>query len=322
MRNNEFVVDETSPFFGNATKLTCAVFNYTADGQMDQCVQYVQYHYWFSLLMLFFIYLPSVNLVSTLYGPRTAGMVGMKVSLGKLGMAVVGGVFTLSGYFISNPATSIIGWYVLILSGGILAMGWVNAISSDKDLDANISRIHFLLFIPLVVVSPAIFIIIKFLAIFKSGNNFLQSQATYGSRGEGILEAAPQLGLQLYIVLLSLDPSTNQVLSIITSAATISLPNIENCVASRGGEFGFKPIAKNILIFLPASLFKILSVSLLALFLRGWVTLVIVAIIVLVFGALLMTDHCYDLPEEDDDIQQATECVFLIWLTLGGLGYK
>ena len=150
------------------------------------------------------LYLPSVNVVSTLYGPQTAGWVGMKVSLG---MAVVGGVLTLIGYFISNPATSIIGWYVLILSGGILAIGVVNATSSDDVVVVETSLIHFLLFIPLVVISPVIFIIIKFMAIFKSGNTFLQSQATYGSRGEGILEAAPQLGLQLYIVLLSLNPS-------------------------------------------------------------------------------------------------------------------
>ena len=169
------------------------------------------------------------------------------------------------------------------------------------------------MFIPLVVVSPAIFIIIKFVAIFKSGNTFLQTQATYGSRGEGILEAAPQLVLQLYIVMLSLKSSKSQVLSIMSSAATISLPNIENFVSARGEDFGFKPILKNILLFFPASLFKILSVSLLALFFRGWVILVILAIIFLVFFFI------YDLSGEDDD-NQRFECVFLSWLTLAGLG--
>ena len=286
---------------------------------MDHCVKYVQYDYWFAILTLFFIYLPSVNVVSTLYGPKTAGMVGMKVSVG---IAVVGGVLALIGYLISNPATSIIGWYALILSGGILAMGVMNYYSAENHIYLHISGIHYLLFIPIVVISPIIFVIIKFLAIFKCGNTFLQSQATYGSRGEGILEAAPQLCLQLYIILLSLNPSTNQVLSIMTSAATISLPNIENFVSARGGEFGFKPIMKNILIFLPASLFKILSVSLLALFLRGWIILVIVAIITLVSFIMCITDSCCDLQEfEDYEYNQCRwECIFLSWLTLTGLG--
>ena len=162
------------------------------------------------------------------------------------------------------------------------------------------------MFVPLLIISPAIFIIIKLLAIFKSGNTLLQIQATYGSRGEGILEAAPQLSLQLYIVLLSLKPTQNQVLSILTSAATISLPNIENFVSSRGGEFGFKPITKNIWVFLPASLFKILSVSLLAVFLRGWVILLIVAIIILVFVFLWQSgNRYYNLPGKVGDDGQA-----------------
>ena len=63
-----------------------------------------------------------------------------------------------------------------------------------------------------------------------------------------------------------------------------------------------------------------LSVSLLAVFLRGWVILVIVAIIVLVYVALRITDRCYDLSGKEKDGQQAWECVFLSWLTLAGLG--
>ena len=138
-------------------------------------------------------------------------------------------------------------------------MGIVNYYSSSSDGNGKISALHGIMFIPLVFISPVIFIAIKFLAIFKSGNALLQSQATYGSRGEEILEAAPQLGLQLYIVLTTLTPTTSQVLSIITSAATISLPNIENFVAARGGDFGFKSIVKNIPVFFVSSLYRIVS---------------------------------------------------------------
>ena len=154
----------------------------------------------------------------------------------------------------------------------------------------------------------------------KANNQFIQSQATYGSRGEAILEAAPQLGLQLYIILLSMSATDKQWLSVITSAATISLPNIENYISSRGGDFGPKSIIKNILVFLPACLFKILSVSIIAVFLRGWAILVIVAIIILVSVTLGITLCCHALFDEADELRQYWECVFLSWLTLAGLG--
>ena len=243
--------------------------------------------------------------------PASAGVVCLQMSLG---MAVLGGVFALIGYIVSSKATSIMGWFVIILSSGFLGTGCVNGAYGEYSL------LHYIMFIPLVSISPAIFIAIKFLAIFKSGNTLLQSQATYGSRGEGILEAAPQLGLQLYIVLLSLDPTTSQILSILTSAATLSLPNIKNFVAAQGREFGFKPIMKNIWIFFPASLFKILSIAIFAVFLRGWIILLIVSTCLLTFITLRITIICYELPDEEtDNIQQQMECILLSWLTVAGL---
>ena len=308
----------TSEILGNAKTLRCVMYNSTAYGQ-DECLEYVKYDYWFAIATLVFIYLPSINVVVTLYGPKTAGKVAMKVSLG---MAVVGGIIAFIGLFMSNLTSSIIGWYIVILSGGILGMGLFNYFSNIWSDFAEISLISYLVFIPILVISPAIFIGIKLLAIFKSGNTLLQSQSTFGSRGEGILEAAPQLGLQLYIVMLSLKPTQNQVLSILTSVATLSLPNIENYVASRGGEFGFKPIIKNIWLFLPASLFKILSISLLAVFLRGWVILVIVLITALMLWVVVITSRCYNfstISTAGDDLH-IFECILLSWLTLGGLG--
>ena len=123
----DFLGGNTSSLFGNAKTLTCVMHNTTADGQ-DQCFEYVKYDYWFAILTLLFIHLPSVNVVATLYGPGKAGMVGVKVSLG---MAVVGGICALIGYFLSNPTSSLIGWYFVTLSGGILAMGVFNLSSSS-----------------------------------------------------------------------------------------------------------------------------------------------------------------------------------------------
>lgn len=277
----------------------------------------VRYNYWFAILTLLFIYLPSVNVIATLYGPRRAGEVGYRLGIV---VTILGGILAAIGYFVPSPGAAIAGWFMIFIGAGVFVMGVVNFVSVRSGI-IHQRLPHYLLFIPLLIRSPIIFIIIKLLAIMKSNNNqFIQCQSIYGSRGEAILEAAPQLCLQLYIVLLSMSATQNQWFSIITSAATISLPIIENYVLARGGDFGVKAIIKNILVFLPACLFKVLSVSLLAVFFRAWVILVIFATIFLVFVTLWNLHRCYDFPSEDDGNQQGWECVFLSWLTLAGLG--
>ena len=265
-----FVEDQTSGLFGNASTLTCSKINSNPDGPEFACIRY---NYWFAILTLLFIYLPSVNVIATLYGPNVAGLVGWMEGIA---MAMLGGTLAVAGYFATNSGAAIAGWFLICLGAAVFVLGWINVFSGCDDY--KVDKYHFLRFIPLLICSPGIFIIIKLLAILKANNQFIQSQATYGSRGEALLEAAPQLGLQLYIILLSMSATDKQLLSIITSSATISLPCIESYISARGGEFGLKSIIKNILVFLPACLFKIMSVSILAVFLRGWAILLILAI--------------------------------------------
>ena len=126
--------DFYSPLFGN---VTCAMYSSSS----DVCDQYVKYHHWFAILTLFFIYLPSVNVIATLYGPMSAGVVGMKISLGT---AVVGGVFALINY--PCPAQqhpSLVGFFI-ILSLGILVMSLVNVFSDHTDEEV-ISLLHYIM---------------------------------------------------------------------------------------------------------------------------------------------------------------------------------
>ena len=89
----------------------------------------------------------------------------------------------------------------------------------------------------LLPISPAIFLVLKGLTVFKPKCELLKIQSTMGSRGEAILEAAPQLALQCYIALNTLDPDWTHYFSIITSALTLSIPNIELYVTARSEEF-------------------------------------------------------------------------------------
>ena len=184
-------IDTRNVLFGNALTVSCK--NITVDGKGE--ISCIKYDYWFAILTLLFIYLPSVNVIATLYGPLTVG----RVSLKKWGpvMAIVGGILALIGYFVEVPAAAIMGWCFLTQSFGILCLGVINYFSGYYY--GYPSLFHYILFIPLLILSPGIFICIKLLAIFKVDNKLLHSQSTYGSRGEAILEAAPQLGLQLYI---------------------------------------------------------------------------------------------------------------------------
>ena len=212
-----------------------------------------------------------------------------------------------------------IGWFLIFFGAATFLLGWYNSTIGDDNLNLNLNLYHFIFFLPGIIFSPGIFIFIKFLAISKPKNDFVQSESMYGSRGEAILEAAPQMILQLYVVLVSMKPSENQFFSIITSAATLSLPNIEQFISARSGTFGFQLVIKNIFVFLPASLFKVLAISIICLYFTGWIMLVILCIVILLSVCILLVNRCYEW-EVSKDLQLSLECILLSWLTLTSLG--
>ena len=228
--NDRPVSNQTQEIFGGVRDRTCTFMNTTEYGYQFSCVEL---NPWFAVLTLLFIYLPSVNVIASLYGPKAAGRVAM--CEGSI-LLVLGGIMVGLAHA-SSYSVSMIGWFLIFLGTSTTLLGCYNSTIGDGSL--NLNRYHFIFFLPLMLFSPWIFVCIKFLAILKPNNKFVQSQSIYGSRGEAILEAAPQMILQLYGVLLSMKPSMNQTFSIITSAATLSLPNIENYVSARARNFGF-----------------------------------------------------------------------------------
>ena len=88
------------------------------------------------------------------------------------------------------------------------------------------------LFFPILLpLSPLIFVVLKGWALFMANSRLLKAQSTLGGRGESLFEAVPQFALQLYIILLTMTPpGWIKLFSIITSALTLSLKNIEQYV--------------------------------------------------------------------------------------------
>ena len=64
-------------------------------------------------------------------------------------------------------------------------------------------------------------------SVLRPDNLFIRNQAKRFTVAESILESTPQLCLQLYVILLTMDPRPSQIFSMTTSALSLSLANID-----------------------------------------------------------------------------------------------
>ena len=132
-----------------------------------------------------------------------------------------------------------------------------------------------------------------------------------------MFEATPQLFMQLCLAMSTLNPTLQQIFSIITSVATLSLPHIESYVTARGGEFGLASIIQNIAVLLPAPLFKILSLSIIFLFFSAYTFGFIIGFVALYLLLLLYFRVCRQNMMRDF---MQSEYVIFHFLTLASLG--
>ena len=291
---------------------TCTLVEQKEAGYLFSCREPV-----LTGLTLALIYWPALKMMATLLGPRTAGQVGIVWGL----LMTIVGVMVETMVTGSN-ATAVIGWFLMCIGIPFLALSIVLIFiktrkeeGGGEEIKISALVLQFAVFPLLLPFIPLIFVATKLLSVLKPKNIFLRSQATVGSRGEAILEAAPQFVLQCYVVLLSLSPTWIQLISIATSALTLSLPNIEQFVTTRSEEFGPKSILKNIAVFFPVSLFKLLTLSILCVFLKFIVNVNIFMTIqnLLLAIPLLMG-------EEKKSRHQFCESIFLSWVTITNLG--
>ena len=298
----------------NQNSTTCtAVANKTVE----------DYNPWFALFTLLIIYLPSTNVVIAVYGPIRAGILG--IVWGAL-MMVIGGTLLL---LISDLSLTMIGWFLLLFGAAILGLGSVQVSTDFKNktkdsfdrehlqLQSVIFCLYSGLFIPLLIISPFLFSLINILSVLKPKNRLIKAQSKLGSFLEAILEAAPQLTFQIYIVLFSMSVTRTQVFSLVTSVLSLCIPNIEYYVHSKSRDFGFKAVIKNISVFLPISVHKILSLAILCLLFKSWTILIIVCHIFVLF---VNTCCCFCFDEGKDWTREFWESLFLSWLTISNLG--
>ena len=298
----------------NETLEYCTLLNQTEEGFIFSCVEY---NPWFASLTLTFIYLPSLNVLATMYGPKKAGALGIVWGAVMFGLSFI-------FLFVSVIATNIwyvMGWFLVFLGGGMTFL----ALTIDESANLSLTYFRFifsffsnsdsllscLLFPLLLPLSPITFVCLKLISLLKPNNKLLKAQSKMGSRGESILESAPQLALQCYIVLLSLSPTSSQWFSLITSALSLCPANIEYYVTACLEEkkrmkkkpvdtFGPMSILKNIAVFLPISLFRILAGSILCVLFNVFAIAIIVGYMLVLFVCLGITDRCYNLIGEKD----------------------
>ena len=216
--------------------------------------KYVESDPWFARLTFLFVSLPSLNVLATLYGPRTAGAIGFVWGLVMLIVGVIL-IIAIDQAVIDGAKGSAwdIAEFLVLLGGSFAMLGLVMAFTmiisliSAQVQGGNIRSfievilslvsslfLQGLTFPLLLPFAPFIYIFLKGVGILKPRNQLLKAQSTLGGRGESILEAAPQFALQCYIILSELTPpGWIKWFSICTSALTISLKNIEHYVTAR-----------------------------------------------------------------------------------------
>ena len=114
----------------------------------------------------------------------------------------------------------------------------------------------------LALLCPVLIVMMKIRVVF-SCDWFVKTQKVIMAMGESAWEATPQLTLQLYIVLTTIDQDLQliQIMVIASSALTLPIPAIELYLQSNGKEESLKSILFYFPLFFFATVFRIMSVS-------------------------------------------------------------
>ena len=201
-----------------------------------------------------------MNIISAIYGPIIAETVG-----------TIFGLFMVLLFFIVRPLSEMIAWPIVILGMVLVLLTFGKTYKKIIHCTGfnSTTLLHWLLFPFFFIFSPFLFLLIKSLAILRPNDEMIENQTKISTRGETVFESTPQLILQLYIVLSTFNATGAQWFSIITSLLSFSIGNLEYFMGLRN-KSGLRNLALYFPIFFLTSVFKVMSLSILATFTQIW----------------------------------------------------
>ena len=114
-------------------------------------------------------------------------------------------------------------FYILFLGIILLLIGMVGRFGAANDKKDGVKMTlkknwQCVLLAPIIILfSPLIIVITDAMALLRPDSEFIQRQKKVAKHGESLLEASPQLCFQLFVVMKTMNPTSNQIQSIVTS---------------------------------------------------------------------------------------------------------
>ena len=261
---NDTLVQDGSPFFfDNITTKSCQL---TSSNQADGLYTFEchEQNYWFGVATLTFLYFPSFHVLSAFYGPPIAGAVGILYGMLMVFLSLLSLVLAYFGMW-----SEVISWPFMIVGLCLMILGRSKVRGNRSLIKSHIGLLHFLFFPVAFIFSPVLILAIKASTILRPDDEMIRNQAKVATQGETVLEATPQLILQLYIVMTKFNATGAQWLSITTSALSFCIGNLELYLDARE-KSGLKNIAIYFPLFFMTSIFKVMSLAIFATFFQLW----------------------------------------------------
>ena len=213
---------------------------------------------WYGTLTLVCIYLPSAQVISALYGPQLGGTLGFLWGLFVMvpGGAIIGGIISP---LYNSAELFVFGFFLFFLGLGTIFIGnkqfkpRCQIIFSSKD---NVCKTF--LYPILVALAPLIFIVMKFLLMARN-SKLIKNMVKVASVGEVLYESAPQLTLQLYILLSKLEPDGWTWFSITTSFLTLTVSLVHSQYIENLPENSHRDYIKAVVVIILNMVFRVLS---------------------------------------------------------------
>ena len=157
--------NDESIHHGITLSRNCTLVLETEDGYQFSCEEY---NPMFAAITLLFIYLPSLNVIATLYGPRTAGLIGMLWGVISFGISLFL-VLSFGENLLNSPKLLWIAWFLFYLSLPVICLGGSMVFTHQKKSFSKMKILFSLqsIFLPMLIpFSPIIFLFIKWLGVF------------------------------------------------------------------------------------------------------------------------------------------------------------